>query len=463
MLNGCNPKQIYPDLAEVYFDFRKGMMDSADWAKKSLEIIGAVDGTDLQSLFLMLYRAQLYLETERYVEAADLLEYMADVLQKLSYSDQTLNGYFLYVRALYERDRRFSEEVRSRMRTIHAQDPHWQFLWILFQMDPAYEENPGLKLDDISAAFESGCSSPVLYFEALEIFLQYPGYLSDASEFELQILNFGRKLNYLSSAMSARITEIFMLMTEAEISGKNLVMAEKVLRYLYDCYPTRDLLRTICRILIIKDDRSKEAGVFYDVAVREYLDDIPGIFGYYIFTRSKGHYDPLPTRIMEYFSKGSENLLDYRRYFYANIVANQERRPEYYRAYESKILEFAAQQMELGIIDYDLAEIYKDIIASDKMTHNMRIRLFEVIAAKEIRCYNNRMMNVMVFHDELNVYQDVPLNQGKARVKVYSRNAVILFKDITGNIYANDYAKIDFLNSEYIDLCEGFLISDADE
>lgn len=462
-LDDYNPKKIFIQLARVYFDFRKGLMDSSDWARQSLEIIGAVDGTDRQSMFLMLYKAQLYIETETYVEAANLLEYMAELIQKMSYQDKAMNCYFLYVRALYERDRRSSEEIKTRVRLIYDRDPSWQILWILFQLDPGYVENPGLKLDDIFAEFGAGCASPILYFEALEIFLQYPGYFSDASDFELQVLNLGRKLNYFSSALSSRVTEVFMLMTEAELSGKNLAVSEMVLKYLYSRYPTRDLIRVICRLLIVKDDRSEEAGEFYDIAVREYLDDIPGIFSYYIFTRPRGQYEPLPVRIMEYFSTGAESLLDHRRYFYANIVTNKEKRPEYYRAYETKIIEYADQQMAQGIVDHDLAVIYKDIIESEKLTHNMRVRLFEIIATKEILCHNERMMNVMVFHDELNVYQDIPLNKGRARVKVYSHNAVILFKDITGNIYANvDYEKREFLSSaEYIDICvKGVPISD---
>ncbi len=462
-LDDYNPKEIFTRLAKVYFDFRKGLMDSTEWAEKSLEIIGSVDGTDRQSMFLMLFKAQLHIETETYVEAASLLEYMAELIQKMPYTDYAMNCYFLYVRALYERDRKSAEEITARIRMIYDKEPCWQILWILFQLDPNYEENPGLKLDDTFAEFGAGCISPILYFEALEIFLQYPGYFSDASEFELQILNLGRKLNYFSSALSARVTEVFMLMTEAELSEVNLKIAERVLKYLYDRYPTRDLLRVICRILIINDDRSEEAGAFYDIAVREYLDDIPGIFSYYIFTRSSGLYEPIPVRIMEYYSTGAESLLDHRRYFYANIVTNKEKRPEYYRAYEPKILEYAEQQMVHGIVDPDLAVIYKDLIASDKLTHNMRVRLFEIISTKEIVCHNDRMMNVMVFHDELNVYQDIPLNKGKAKVKVYSHNAVILFKDITGNIYANvDYDKIEYLNSgEYIDICvKGVPISD---
>ncbi len=462
-LDPSSPKQLYIDLAKVYFNFRKGLMDSAEWARQSLALIGEVNGTDRQSMFLMLYRAQLHIEVEEYVDAANLLEYMAELLQKLPKPDVIMNCYFSYVRALYERDRKQTEDLRARMRMLYEKMPSWQILWILFQIDTTYDENPGLKLDDISSQVENGCNSPILYFEALEIFRQYPGYLSDASDFELQILNFGAKLNYIPSSLSARVTEVFMLFTESDLAGKNLRLAEKILKYLYSVYPTRDLLRTICRVLIVADDRSREAGAFYDIAVREYIDDVPGIFNYFLYTADRDHYEPIPRRILEYFADGPELLYDHQRYLYANIIHNKEKRPDFYRTYEPYFRAYAEQQMMQGAVDKDLAVIYKEIINTDGLTHKMRARLFEILATKEIRCSNERMMHVMVFHDELSVYQDVPLEKGRARVKIYSHSAVVLFKDITGNIYANiDYEKIDYMNTdEYIDLCvKGVPISD---
>lgn len=463
MLDDYNPKQIYMDLARVYFDFRKGRMDSADWAKTSLAIIGQINGSDRQSMFLMLLKAQLHIEREEYVDAANLLEYMAEFMQKLPYPDPAMSCYFSYVHALYERDRRISADFRHRIRAAYAKTPCWQILWILFQMDSAYEESPGLKLDEISSEFEAGCKSPVLFVEALEVFNQYPDFFSDASEFELQILNLGRKLDYVTSALSARVTEVFMLMTETELYKKNLKMAEKCLCYLYGKYPTRDLIRVICRVLILQDDRSPAAAVFYDLAIREYLNDIPQIYYYYIVSMDQEDYGPIPVRIMEYYADHSQDLSAHRRYFYASIITNKEKRPEYYRAYEQAIQTYAAEMMDKGVIDKDLAVIYRDLIEGEKLTLAMRVRLFEILAVKEIHCRNERMRNVMVFHDELSVYQDVPMTNGKARVKVYSHDAVILFKDITGNIYANiDYDVTQFLNSnEYIDLCvKGVPISD---
>ena len=234
-------------------------------------------------------------------------------------------------------------------------------------------------------------------------------------------------MNYLTSQLSARLTEIFMLMTEAELSSKNLPLAKQLLKTLYAAYPTRDLLRVLCRVLIAEGDRSKEAGAFYDIAIREYLDDVPDIFSYYLFTRRSGSYELLPVRILEYYENASESLIGHRRWFYANIVANKYKKPEYYRAYEDAFLSYAEQQMKAGFVDEDLAVLYKDIIASGKLSHSMRIRLFEVISSKEIVCHNERMRNVMVFHDELNVYQDIPLKQGRARVKIYSKDAIVLW------------------------------------
>lgn len=71
-LDDYNPKQMYADLAGVYFHFRKGAIEAAEWVSKSLEIMGTLDGTDRRSMFMMLYKAQLYIEIESYIEAAEI-------------------------------------------------------------------------------------------------------------------------------------------------------------------------------------------------------------------------------------------------------------------------------------------------------------------------------------------------------------------------------------------------------
>lgn len=462
-LDDYNSKQTILELCEIYFNFRKGMMDSSDWAKRSLEVIGTVDGNDRQSMFLMIFEAQLHLELEEFEDAANLLEYMADLLQRIPGTDRPMNAYFSYVRALYERDRKLTEEICGRVRTAYREQGCWQMLWILFQLDREYDESPGLKLDDIASEFDSGCKSPILFFEALEIFRQYPAFLSDASDFELQILNLGAKLDYFTPALVSRAAEIFFSLPELDLLKRNLTLSVKILKYLYAQFPSRDILRALCRVLITKNDVSPEAGALYDLAVREYIDDIPDIFSNHLKTRVRENFEILPVRILEYFTTHPDELRGQKACFYANIVANQDRRPEYYRTYQDLILEFAGEQMAKGAIDRDLALIYEDIIRSGRMTHAMRLRLYEILSTKEIICHNPRMRNVMVFHDELSVYQDIPLNEGRARIKLYSHNSVILFKDITGNIYANiEYERIDFLNTaEYIDLCvKGVPISD---
>ncbi len=461
-LDDHNPRKKYIELTKVYFAFRKGLTDSVQWAQRSLKIIGEVNGVDDKSVFLMLFKAQLYIEIGLLEEADNILEYVSDLLPRLE-ADRVLEYYCSFVKTLADGDSSKTDEFVSLLRSEYQLHPSWQILWMLFQLDPNYDESPGLKLDDISAELDAGCTSSLMLLEALDIFRQYPRFLSDADEFEIKVLNLGAKMDYFSPTMSSRVTEIFKLMTEDDLKERNIPLSLNVLRYMYRKYPTRDLLRIICRVLIFTDDRSAEAGAYYDAAVKEYLDDIPGIFFYYIYTIDKNSYEALPVRIMEYFTVNVDVLLDHRRYFFANIIYNRQKRPEFYRAYEKAFNEYGARQLMAGAIDHDLAVIYMDMVASDSFTPEMKKRFFDVISTKEIKCHNEKMRNVMVFHDELNVYQDIPLKNKGARVKIYSHDAVILFKDITGNIYANiEYEKTELIKSdEYIDVCvKGVPISD---
>ncbi len=50
----------------------------------------------------------------------------------------------------------------------------WKLLWILFYIDGQIENNKSIKLIRIKDAFNDGCTSPVMYIEALNIYNEQP-------------------------------------------------------------------------------------------------------------------------------------------------------------------------------------------------------------------------------------------------------------------------------------------------
>ncbi len=455
ILDGETTKKKWPELLRLYLDYKIGNVEPYDWMERSNEIIGNVDGNEVDDMYLMLYRAHVFIELEQYTNAANILEFMAEQISKMKKPDYELLSYFYYVECLYEKDELQILKALKRIRAAYEVQPSWKILWVLLNMDPAYQREPGRKLDALYDCFVEGCCSPVMYLEALEVFRKKPEFLYDASDFELQVLLFGAKIGYITGTLSSHFADLILEQSSVKLSKINTQIAIKVLRMMYDRFPTRSLLKALCMLLIRSDNREKSNQKYYGEAIREYIDNIPGLFNYYIYTIDQTKYDTVPTRVMEYFSENASRLTSYQSYFYANLIANKRKHPEYYRAYIPSIISYAEEQVYKGTIDDHMAVIYKDILENNLLTVTLQRGLFEILSTKKILCHSGRMTNVMVLHSELSVYQDIALNEGQALVKVYSGDATILFKDAAGNIYHNvDYERIDLLNSkEYIDKC----------
>ncbi len=455
ILDGKNPKKKWSELLRLYLDYRIGNIEPYDWMEKSNEIIGNVDGNEIDDMYLMLYRAHIFIELEQYTNAANILEFMAEQISKLKEINYELLCYFYYVECLYEKDELQVLKAVRRIRAAYEKNPSWRILWILMKMDSSYIHEPGLKLDALYDCFYDGCCSPVMYLEALEIFRKTPKFLYDASDFELQVLLFGAKIGYITGTLSSQFADLILEQSNVKLTKINSRIAIKVLRMMYDRFPTRSLLKALCTLLILNDNRENENQKYYGEAIREYIDNIPGLFNYYIYAIDQTKYDTVPTRVMEYFSENVAKLESYQSYFYANLIANKRKHPEYYRAYVPAMIEYAEEQILKGTIDDHLAVIYKDILENNLLTTNLQRGLFEILSTKRIECHSGCMTNVMVLHSELSIYQDIVLNDGQALVKIYSGDAIILFKDGAGNIYHNvDYERKDLLNSqEYIDKC----------
>ncbi|MBR5931586.1 MAG: hypothetical protein IKZ95_06110 [Lachnospiraceae bacterium] len=454
-LDDYNPRKKTSALMHYYLDYKRGLMDPYDWMEKSNEIIGDESGNDRNSMFLMLYQAQMFILLEQYTNAANILEFMAEQIAKLPNTDYELVCYFYYVECLYERDEHQIEEAARRVRAAYQINPSWRILWVLINLDENYGKQQGLKLDSLLDCFEQGCFSPIMYLEALEVFRRSPQYLCDASDFELQVLHFGAKVDYVNANLCSRFAELILESEENALRKINLTAAVRVLKMMYERFKTRNILMAVCRLLVLADNREKENHPYYAEALREYVDNIPDLFRYYLESIDEDQYDLIPTRTMELVFADPVEYEAYLPYFYANMISNKEHYPDYYKASVGAMVSFAEKKIAHGADSRHMVVIYRDILENHLLTYEIQRGLFEILATKEIVCRSSRMTNVLVIHNELNVYQDVLLTNGKCLVKVYSGSAIILFRDARGNIYANiDHEKRELINQkEYIDLC----------
>ncbi len=450
-----NAKSLFIKLEKIYLEYRLANISMNDWIEQSIESLDSVGGLELDSMFLMLYKAQLCIHSQNYQEAANILMYLAEQIPRLPGQNMDLICYFNYVRLIYEDIDEEKEALLENIKGIYETNKSWRILWIMLQLDKKYNKNPENLIEDIENEFYNGCHSPIMYVEALRVLRTHPEYVFELNDFELQVLNYGVKNNFLNASLAERLSEIVLSLPRQDLEKRDLKIIAKILKSGFEQYQTRNLIKALCLTLIALEDKSPSNGKYFDAAISEFLDDIPELFTYYIFTLNQDVYNPIPKRLMEYFTENIQSIEGHQSYFFANIIVNKDTNPEYYRAFQKAMILYAQESIVNGIVDKHMSIIFKDILENNLLTQQLQSRLFEVLATKKIICHSKIMKSVIAFHNELNTFQEVFLQDGEAFIRIYSSDAVILFKDAKGNLYANvEYEKCDLLNSKsYIDLC----------
>ena len=485
-LAGDSSRERYLRIAKELLSLKMGKTEQWQWIESSQELLNEIPGEDEASLFLMLLKAQVYITAGDDIHARNYIEHVGTQIPKLEEKNYDIYCYFIYLASLYEEvegvldlassdlpvpesvsragrqpGRSFSPSnimemsALQKVKWVYSHNPSWWILFLLFYMDPGYGNDPVRRLDEMRDMFyDLGCISPLMYLESLKILNRIPKVLEETGPFEIQLLHFAVRNDFLNKELAVRAAQLIREDTEASLSSSDVRLASGIFRYAYDRFGTSEILHALCRMLILADQRDISCHRYFEQAVQE-QDMDEEILNYYIYTLDRTQMERMDSTVLRYFLEHTELLYEYQAYIYANIVTNRYYEPGIYEEAQPAILRFAEYQMTQGQNDALLAVIYRDILDNGLLSQVMKEHLFEVVCTKEVLCDNDRMSGVLVFHDELQVYQESMLRKGRACIRIYSSDAVILFKDVTGNLYHNVPYKIDRLleTREYIDQC----------
>ncbi len=489
-LSDVNPKEKLFQIQRTYLNLQMGKIEQGQWEQESLELLSDIPGDGGNSLCLMLFRAQVHITRKEYEFAKNYIEYVATQIPKLENKNYVLRCYFIYLASLYDEmpgvincvtykehwtdDQRINEDSKAKPELSTARGnniadmgalqkvysflqkaPDWKIMWILANMDPIYRNNYQKRLDDMQNMFYQGrLSSPIMYIETLKIYKKRPELMKQVGVFEIQILNFAAKNDFLSQEIAERAAELIFNNDYDLSNDAAKKIAVNMLQFCYEKYLGSSILGALCMMLIQADCRAPIYHKYFVRAVKAGLQS-ESIFNYYIYTLDQGQMEPILEAVLTYFLEHTELLYEYKAYMYANIITNKAINPECYRNSTEAIIKFAEYQVSLGQNNECLAIIYKDILENNRITKDMIANFFDVICIKEVLCDNERMRSVLVFHKELQVYQESMIKNGKAYVKIYSPEALLLFKDFDDNVYYHVKYKVNQLieSRRYIDLC----------
>ena len=363
---------------------------------------------------------------------------------------------YLYLNALYRKDdtiiNNAAEIIRHYYENGHCD---WRILWLLLYTDKRYEANKNLKLVDIKEQFNSGCHSPILYYEAVCIFNEEPVLLRELSDFELQVINYGIK-NWILSKDAA--TQYTYLANKKKTF--NQVIFHDLVK-LYDEYNTPEILAAICCILIKGFKKSPKYFEWYRHGVEAQLR-ITELYEYYIYSYDDSNpitdasVQMLPQPVLLYFIYNSSLNDEKKAFLYANIIKNKDKNEPIYRTYSKRIEVFAIKMLESHQVSHNLVVLYNEFFILNLQNTDIANYLPYVVYRHEVVCNNPNIVSISVVHKEIGVEENVALTEGKALVNIYTKNAEIFLLDTYGNRFVEsiEYKVVPLMNSEeYENFC----------
>ena len=202
-----NTGRIYRDgfrsdklgLMKYYVAYRIGRISKNEWVKESGVIVShmlseaktsdkspADEKAIEQFVVAKLYQVQLFLTQKRDNDARGALEHAKLFLNEATAPE--IIGYSLYLEDLMTKEDTIRNEFAKNIELLYVQNKNCMPLaWMLLYVKEELQRNDKERIRLLREQYENGCISPLLYVEALNVFIQTPSLINQLTDFELAL------------------------------------------------------------------------------------------------------------------------------------------------------------------------------------------------------------------------------------------------------------------------------------
>lgn len=432
-----------------YIDFRTDKINLDKYVSDSEVLVSnmcILTDTGINDLF----KIHLMIISGRQKRATELLEIYKENLDNMSQVKALDYCGYMYLKSMLEKDQEELDEAVEQTKSFYETTDHtWQMLWLLLYMDKKYENNTRVMYLDIKEQFELGCTSPVMYYEACNMFNQDETLLEKLGSFEVQVLFWGARQGCITKNIANKIAKLAIRMK----NFNKLIF--RLLVKIYELFEEDEILISICTLLIRGQKTDNKYFKWYKLGVEKQFK-ITQLHEYYMYSYDENSKEPLPSSLLLYFSYNS-SLSDAKKAFlYATIIKNKTLGYGVYKNYKKIIEKFMQKQIAAHIINENLKVIYEDFLSVDMIDEQMAIDLPYIMFRYDISCYNPDFKGVIVVNRMIENEYYAPFIDGKAQVNIYTEDSEIFLVDKEDNRYvrSNSYTIKKLLNNEaYIDKC----------
>ena len=419
-------KRCTVQLMEFYQAFRTKKIGTNTWLKETGKLVEKLVTLDENDIAARLFQAQLLITEDSYNEAGWILDHVSELLEKGAGND-TLYAYYLYLTTLIHREEQYVNRVAAEVEHIYRKNnTDWRVAWLLLYLSEEYHKSVTGKWVFLEKQFTIGCTSPILYIEAVALLNSNPALLRRMGDFEKQVIWYGIRQELLKSEV---IEQLLYLVERAKgFSG----LVYKSLVSLYAKKKDIRFLQQIC-VQLIKGN--KTGGIYFEwyrLGVENNLR-ITNLYEYYMLSVDLDKLIEIPKVVLMYFSY--QNNLDYERtaYIYDYILQNEDKLGELLETYRRRMEYFCVDQIIKLHINRHLANLYQRILQPEMITEQTAEPLSRLLFAHTIRVEDDRLCKVYVYQPG-NLYPaEYQLVDGKAWISLYGNEYTVVLEDACNN------------------------------
>lgn len=416
------------ELMSVYEEYRVGKFSKEAWLRHARRIVNKWMELDEMKLFPRLIHTQLLIYEGRSNESEWTLKQLEPEVANHK-SETLVYGLYLYLTTLFRRDEDYIRLVIKQLQEMHREHPaKWELALMLLYLDTDRNEIPTEKLSFLESEFTKGANSPVLYLEALQLYLDKPSLLRKLDQFEEQVLWYAVK----NHALTIDLVDQIQYLAERKKQYSEWVC--KILIAIYKQWEESQTLAVLCGVLIKGNKVGTQYFKWYELGVEKNLR-VTRLYDYYMLSMDLQYRGKIPKMVLMYFSYQTDLDYEHTAFLYSYIMKHKMEYPEIERTYREHMKMFVIEQIRLGRINQDLAYLYQEVLTADMIQGDLAYALAPLLFMHQIRVDNDSITNVILMQNKIVGESSYPIIDKKAYVPIYGREYKILLQDEFGNRY----------------------------
>lgn len=415
-------------LTKLYLDFRMKKIKKEKWIAESMQTVDRIRGIKGIDVFYDIVQIQLLMASGREETATQIYNNIKkDIVGRIG-ENVELYCYFLYVSTLIVREEEYTAQVLSQVKKFFENGyDTYRILWILFYLSTD-SDNKSIRLVRIKDVINSGCISPVMYIEAMNIINAQPVLLRVLNQFEMQVINYGCRNDIISEKLAMQIADV--VANEKNININTLIILKKI----YDKYEKDEILTVLVTQMVRMGMTGENCFEIYEKGVLRGLK-ITRLYEFYIASMPKKTDRQLPKIVLMYFAYDNTLTDADKAFLYANVVTGRDSYyKNIYEGYERNIEIYVYEQLKAGNISDNLVVLYKALLKTQLVCDDTGIFVSKMPYMYRMQCFSDVVRYVHVRYPQFTEETVYELSGETAYICMYGSDCEITFECIDGQI-----------------------------